>query len=112
LTFEAILSLLGQLSLLRQSPLQGKCLTAIESKRVRRLGAVVEQPLDVKLMAATQVALGEQVQAGHFRADLYHRLAVVVLELPPLREGATISWCWPAPCYSSMGWPTVWDPSG
>ena len=65
--------------------LQGKCLTAIETKRVRRVGAVVEQPLDVKLIAATQVALGEQVQAGHFRADLYHRLAVVVLELPPLR---------------------------
>ena len=66
--------------------LQGKCLTAIEAKRVRRVGAVVEQPLDVKLIAATQVALSGQVQAGHFRADLYHRLAVVVLELPPLRE--------------------------
>jgi DNA-binding NtrC family response regulator/tetratricopeptide (TPR) repeat protein len=67
-------------------PLQGKCLTAIETKRVRRVGAVVEHPLDVKLIAATQVALNGLVQAGHFRADLYHRLAVVVLELPPLRE--------------------------
>ena len=66
-------------------PLQGKFLTAIETKRVRRVGAVVEQPLDVKLIAATQVALNGQVQAGRFRADLYHRLAVVVLELPPLR---------------------------
>jgi DNA-binding NtrC family response regulator/class 3 adenylate cyclase len=66
--------------------LQGKCLTAIETKRVRRVGAVVEQPLDVKLIAATQVELSGQVQAGRFRADLYHRLAVVVLELPPLRE--------------------------
>src|SRR5437016_13687468 len=66
-------------------PLQGKCLTAIETKRVRRVGAVVERPLDVKLVAATQVALHGQVQAGRFRADLYHRLAVVVLELPPLR---------------------------
>jgi DNA-binding NtrC family response regulator len=65
--------------------LQGKCLTAIEAKRVRRAGAVVEQPVDVKLIAATQVALSAQVQAGCFRADLYHRLAVVVLELPPLR---------------------------
>ena len=65
--------------------LQGKCLTAIETKRVRRVGAVVEHPVDVKLIAATQVALSELVQAGHFRADLYHRLAVVVLELPPLR---------------------------
>jgi DNA-binding NtrC family response regulator/tetratricopeptide (TPR) repeat protein len=66
--------------------LQGKCLTAIEAKRVRRVGAVVEQPLDVKLIAATQIELSGHVQAGHFRADLYHRLAVVVLELPPLRE--------------------------
>ena len=66
--------------------LQGKCLTAIEAKRVRRVGAVVEQHVDVKLIAATQVELSAQVQAGHFRADLYHRLAVVVLALPPLRE--------------------------
>jgi DNA-binding NtrC family response regulator len=66
-------------------PLQGKFLTAIEAKRVRRVGAVVEQPIDVKLIAATPVELSGQVRAGHFRADLYHRLAVVVLELPPLR---------------------------
>jgi DNA-binding NtrC family response regulator/tetratricopeptide (TPR) repeat protein len=65
--------------------LQGKCLTVIETKRVRRVGAVVEHPMDVKLIAATQVELSGQVQAGRFRADLYHRLAVVVLELPPLR---------------------------
>jgi transcriptional regulator with PAS, ATPase and Fis domain len=65
--------------------LQGKLLTAIEAKRVRRVGAVVEHAIDVKLIAATQVELSGQVQAGHFRADLYHRLAVVVLELPPLR---------------------------
>jgi DNA-binding NtrC family response regulator len=52
---------------------------------VRRVGAVVEHPVDVKLIAATPVALHEQVVVGHFRADLYHRLAVVVLELPPLR---------------------------
>ncbi len=65
--------------------LQGKCLTAIEAKRVRRVGAVVEHPVDVKLIAAAPVELSGQVQAGRFRADLYHRLAVVVLALPPLR---------------------------
>jgi class 3 adenylate cyclase len=65
--------------------LQGKYLTAIEAKRMRRVGGVVEHAVDVKLMAATQVALSAQVEAGHFRADLYHRLAVVVLQLPPLR---------------------------
>ena len=65
--------------------LQSKLLTALGEKRVRRLGAVAEQPVDVKLMAATQVELSEQVRAGRFRADLYHRLAVVVLAIPPLR---------------------------
>ncbi len=66
--------------------LQGKFLTAIEAKRVRRVGAVVEHPMDVKLIAATQVELSGHVEAGRFRADLYHRLAAVVLALPPLRE--------------------------
>jgi tetratricopeptide (TPR) repeat protein len=66
--------------------LQGKFLTAIEEKRVRRLGAVAEQAVDVKLIVAAQEALGGLVSAGRFRADLYHRLAVVLLELPPLHE--------------------------
>ena len=65
--------------------LQGKLLTALGERRVRRLGAVVERTVDVKLVAATQVDLCAQVQAGRLRADLYHRLAVVVLEIPPLR---------------------------
>jgi DNA-binding NtrC family response regulator/class 3 adenylate cyclase len=67
-------------------PLQGKLLTAIEEKRLRRVGAVAAHSVDVKLIAATQVELSSHVAAGRFRADLYHRLAVVVLELPPLRE--------------------------
>lgn len=66
--------------------LQAKLLTAIESKRIRRLGAVAEHPVDVKLLAATQQDLGRLVAEGRFRADLYHRLAVVVLALPPLRD--------------------------
>jgi DNA-binding NtrC family response regulator len=65
--------------------LQGKLLTVLETKRMRRLGAVVERAVDVKLIAATQAVLSEAVAAGQFRADLYHRLAVVVLDLPPLR---------------------------
>ena len=71
--------------------LQGKLLTAIEAKRVRRVGAVREQAVDVKLVTATQAALSARVAAGQFRADLYYRLAVLVLALPPLRErGADI----------------------
>ena len=71
--------------------LQGKLLTALEAKRVRRLGAVTERGVDVKLITATNAVLPEMVAAAQFRADLYHRLAVVVLGLPPLRErGADI----------------------
>jgi transcriptional regulator with AAA-type ATPase domain/predicted ATPase len=71
--------------------LQGKLLTAIEAKRVRRVGAVREQAVDVKVVAATQADLRARVAAGQFRTDLYHRLAVIVLVLPPLRErGADI----------------------
>jgi two-component system response regulator AtoC len=65
--------------------LQGRLLTAIESKQVRRLGAVAARAVDVKLIAASNAVLAESVASGRFRADLYHRLAVVVLALPPLR---------------------------
>jgi two-component system, NtrC family, response regulator AtoC len=71
--------------------LQSKLLTVIEAKRVRRLGAVAEHPTDVKLIAATQTDLRARVAAGQFRADLYHRLAVVLLEVPALRaRGADV----------------------
>jgi DNA-binding NtrC family response regulator/tetratricopeptide (TPR) repeat protein len=65
--------------------LQGKLLTAIEEKTVRRLGAVAPYRIDAKLVAATQKDLRELVGTRAFRADLFHRLALVVLELPPLR---------------------------
>ena len=65
---------------------QSKVLKAIEEKRVRRLGAITDRDVDVKLIAATQRDLKALVGAGAFRADLYHRLAVLVLRIPPLRE--------------------------
>lgn len=67
-------------------PVQGKLLKAIEEKRVRRLGAVEAHDIDVKLIAATQKDLRQLVGSGAFRADLYHRIALLVLVLPPLRE--------------------------
>src|SRR5262249_61955977 len=66
--------------------LQGKLLSAIDEKRVRRLGAVQSRQLDVKFIAATPTDLSVCVTEGRFRPDLYHRLAVVLLEIPPLRE--------------------------
>jgi DNA-binding NtrC family response regulator len=71
--------------------LQGKLLAVIEAKRVRRLGAVVDHPMDVKLTVATQADLQARIGEGRFRADLYHRLAVVLLAVPPLRaRGADV----------------------
>jgi two-component system, NtrC family, response regulator AtoC len=66
--------------------LQGKMLKAIEEKRVRRVGAVADKPVDIKLTVATHADLNARVAEGRFRADLYYRLAVVLLEIPPLRE--------------------------
>jgi DNA-binding NtrC family response regulator len=66
--------------------LQAKLLKLLEEKSVRRLGAVREQKVDVRIVAATHRPLEELVRAGRFRADLYYRLRVVQLRLPPLRE--------------------------
>jgi len=66
--------------------LQSKLLKAVEAKRIRRLGAVAEHAVDVKLIAATQADLQARVAEGRFRLDLYHRLSVLLLALPPLRE--------------------------
>jgi DNA-binding NtrC family response regulator/tetratricopeptide (TPR) repeat protein len=65
--------------------LQGKLLTALDDRRIRRLGAVSERTLDVKLITATKEDLAGLVAAGRFRADLFHRLAVLVIDVPPLR---------------------------
>jgi two-component system response regulator AtoC len=65
--------------------LQSKFLKAIEEKWVRRLGAVRGQAVDVKIIAATTADLGGCAAQGRFRPDLYHRLAVVVVTLPPSR---------------------------
>ena len=67
-------------------PLQAKFLKAVEEKRVRRLGAVTDRAVDVKIIAATQKDLNASVNAGRFRLDLFHRLTSIVLTIPPLRE--------------------------
>lgn len=65
---------------------QAKLLTAIEEGNIRRLGGTREIPVDVRLLAASNRPLGELVQAGAFREDLFHRLNLVAITLPPLRE--------------------------
>src|SRR6266508_727566 len=66
--------------------LQAKLLTVIEQGSVRRLGATKSEPANVSIIAATNEPLLSCVRDGRFREDLYHRLAVLTLELPPVRE--------------------------
>jgi transcriptional regulator with PAS, ATPase and Fis domain len=66
--------------------MQPKLLHAIEERTVKRLGATQPTPLDVRLVAATNRDLRQAVNRGAFRSDLYYRLNIVKLRLPPLRE--------------------------
>ncbi len=66
--------------------LQAKLLRVLEDKKTRRLGASRDLPVDVRLVTATNRDLAAESERGGFRGDLYFRLAVVTLHLPPLRE--------------------------
>jgi len=67
-------------------PLQAKLLRAIERRQVRRVGGNRWLGVDVRVISATRRNLDHEVEAGRFRDDLYHRLAVTRIELPPLRH--------------------------
>jgi two-component system, NtrC family, response regulator AtoC len=66
--------------------LQAKLLTSIEEKKIRRLGGRQSVLVDVQIIAASHADLAEKVKNGSFRADLYHRLNVVSVTIPPLRK--------------------------
>jgi DNA-binding NtrC family response regulator len=68
------------------SSTQAKVLAAIEDRAIRRLGATKEIRVDVHMMAASNEPLSDLVENGTFRADLYHRLHLLHIELPPLRD--------------------------
>jgi len=66
--------------------MQVKLLRAIQERRVRKVGATAEDPVDVRIICATHQNLSVLVEAEKFRQDLYYRLAVIELRMPPLRE--------------------------
>lgn len=68
---------------------QAKVLTAVEEGRIRRLGGTRELVVDVQVIAANHDPLADLVAAGMFREDLFHRLDLLRIELPPLRERGT-----------------------
>ena len=66
--------------------MQSKLLRAVQERAVRPVGAVAEVPVNVRLLSATHKDLAEEVQAGRFRQDLFYRLNVIRIHVPPLRE--------------------------
>jgi two-component system, NtrC family, response regulator AtoC len=73
---------IGELS----ANVQGKLLRFIEEKRFRRVGGTKDLGVDARVVAATNRDLAAEVEAGRFRADLFYRLSVVPIHLPPLRD--------------------------
>jgi two-component system response regulator PilR (NtrC family) len=66
--------------------MQSKLLRVIQERAVRQVGGVSEVPINVRIMSATHKDLGAEVQAQRFRQDLYYRLNVIQITVPPLRE--------------------------
>lgn len=65
---------------------QAKVLRALQENKISRVGGEKEIPVDVRVIAATNKNLAEEIAKGKFREDLYHRLSVIVVEVPALRE--------------------------
>ncbi|PIE73140.1 MAG: sigma-54-dependent Fis family transcriptional regulator [Deltaproteobacteria bacterium] len=66
--------------------MQMRMLRFLEERTIRRVGEVREIPVDCRVIAATNANITEEIRAGRFREDLYYRLRVVILHIPPLRE--------------------------
>lgn len=65
---------------------QAKVLRALQENKITRVGGEKEIPVNVRVIAATNKNLEEEIRKGNFREDLYHRLSVIIIHVPPLRE--------------------------
>jgi len=65
---------------------QAKVLRALQENKITRVGGEKEIPVDVRILAATNKNLKEEIEKGNFREDLYHRLSVIVIQVPSLRD--------------------------
>jgi two-component system response regulator PilR (NtrC family) len=77
-----LLDEIGELSL----PMQVKLLRVLQERKVKPVGSSAEVPFEARIVTATNRKLADEVKAGRFREDLYHRLNVISIEVPPLRE--------------------------
>ena len=66
--------------------MQAKLLRAIQEKEIRRVGGKINIPVDVRIISATNKDLEQEIKKGTFREDLFYRLNVIRITLPPLRE--------------------------
>jgi transcriptional regulator with GAF, ATPase, and Fis domain len=65
---------------------QAKVLRALQERKISRVGSDKDLDVDVRIIAATNKNLPEEISQGRFREDLYHRLSVIVISVPPLKE--------------------------
>ena len=77
---------------------RAKILACLQDRRFMHLGGVQEMQVDVRIIAATNIDLRQLVREGRFREDLFYRLNVISIELPPLRQRREDIPCW---CSSS-----------
>ena len=71
-----------------------KLLRVLQEREIRRIGSNRVQPVDVRVISATNINIEEKIREGQFRADLYYRLNLLDITIPPLRKGETISGKW------------------
>jgi len=67
-------------------PLQAKLLRVLQEREIERIGGIKPVPINVRIICSTAKNLADEVQAGHFRQDLFYRLQVIPIEVPPLRD--------------------------